>query len=292
MRRAVNATAAAGGGYVMVWYRVCSLATAVLLAATAAPGAGAPPPAAATGVPVVVKETPHCSAYAPADWSISSNPQASALDLQSGDRTMYAGWGVTAINRAMQQYYGPLYGDPETSIRTLAGMIVGKLFSDSGVQYTSAPEPFLNYFTLRRIASPRTQGIVFYRIYPGSAPQFYTESVYFAIADASVARARRAIPAGVAVSIRCATQLLPTSDSGPPSRNAKKAEKRPGCGGEGNLRGYNMQLGTQYAHTETGSNYLFDIADYRNTGPDGPGYYKMVGNTLTKLELGRSDDGC
>jgi hypothetical protein len=245
------------------------------------------------GVPVVVKQTPHCSAYAPSDWSISSNAQASALDLQSGDGTMYAGWGVTAINRAMFQFYGPMYGDPETSIRTLAGMIVGKLFSDGGgVQYTSAAEPFLNYFAMRHIASARTQGVVFYRIYPGASPQFYTESVYFAIADASLPRARREIPAGVAVSIRCATQLVPTNNPATSSGAGKKGEKRPGCGGEGNLRGYNQQLGTQYAHTETGSNYLFDISDYRNTGPDGPGYYKMVGNSLTKLELGRSDDGC
>ncbi|MEA2688825.1 MAG: hypothetical protein QOD51_1432 [Candidatus Eremiobacteraeota bacterium] len=275
----------------MARYRVCIVAAAVVLTTFTAPAAGAAPPASA-GVPVVVKSTPHCSAYAPSDWTVSSNPQASALDLQSGDGTMYAGWGVTAINRTMQQFYGPMYGDPDTSIRTLANMIVGKLFSDSGVQYTSAPEPFLNYFTMRRIASPRTQGIVFYRIYPGPAPQFYTESVYFALAEASVPRARRAIPAGVAVSIRCATQLVPTGDSGPSSRGGKKGEKRPGCGGEGNLRGYNQQLGTQYAHTEAGSNYLFDISDYRSTGPDGPGYYKTVGNSLTKLEPGRSDDGC
>jgi hypothetical protein len=271
--------------------RVVSAATVILLAAAGVIPAGAAPRPAG-GVPVVVKQTPHCSAYAPSDWSVSSNPQASALDLQSGDGTMYAGWGVTAINRAMQQYYGPMYGDPETSIRTLAGMIVGKLFSDAGgVQFTSAPAPFLNYFTIRHIASARTQGVVFYHIYPGASPQFYTESVYFAITDASVPRARRAIAPGVAVSIRCATQLIP-SQPADVSRTGKKGAPRPGCGGEPNLRGYNQQLGTQYAHTASGDNFLYDIADYRNTGPDGPGYYRMLGNSLTKLEPGRSDDGC
>lgn len=215
------------------------------------------------------------------------------MDLQSGDGSLYAGWGVTAINRAMQQYYGPMYGDPDTSIRALAGMIVGKLFADpGGVRFTSAPQPFLNYFMMRHIASARTHGVVFYHIYPGASPQFYTESVYFAIADASVPRAWQAIAPGVAVSIRCATQLIPSSAPDVSSRGGKKGEKRPGCGGEPNLRSYNQQLGTQYAHTAAGSNYLFDISDYRNTGPDGPGYYKMVGNSLTKLEIGRSDDGC
>ncbi|HWT06736.1 MAG TPA: hypothetical protein VN224_13325 [Xanthomonadales bacterium] len=260
-----------------------------LALASVTPAGAVPPPSG--GVPVIVKQTPHCSAYAPSDWSISSNPQASGLDLQSADGTMYAGWGVTAINRAMQRFYGPMYGDPETSIRTLAGMIVGKQFSDAGgVQFTSAPAPFLNYFTMRRIASARTQGVVFYHIYPGASPQFYTESVYFAIADASLPRARQAIAPGVAVSIRCATQLIP-SRAPDVSRTGKKGP-RAGCGGEPNLRGYNQQLGTQYAHTASGDNFLYDISDYRNTGPDGPGYYKMLGNSLTKLEPGRSDDGC
>jgi hypothetical protein len=271
--------------------RVVSVATVILLAAaTVVPAGGAPPPAG--GIPVVVKQTPHCSAYAPSDWSISSNPQASGLDLQSSDGTMYAGWGVTAINRAQERFYGPMYGDPETSIRTLATMIAGKQFSDpGGVQFTSAPQPFLNYFTMRHIASARTRGIVFYHIYPGASPQFYTESIYFAFTDASVPRARQAIAPGVAVSIRCVTQLIP-SQPADVSRTGKKGAPRPGCGGEPNLRGYNQQLGMQYAHTASGDNFLYDISDYRNTGPSGPGYYKMLGNSLTKLETGRSDDGC
>jgi len=271
--------------------RVVSAAMVILLAAASVIRAGAAP-LPAGGVPVVVKQTPHCSAYAPSGWSVSSNPQASALDLQSGDGTMYAGWGVTAINRAMERFYGPMYGDPETSIRTLANMIVGKLFSDpGGVRFTSAPAPFLNYFTLRHIASARTQGVVFYHIYPGASPQVYTESIYIAITDASLPRARQGIAPGVAVSIRCATQLIP-SQPADVSRTGKKGTPRPGCGGEPNLRGYNQQLGTQYAHTASGDNFLYDISDYRSTGPDGPGYYRMLGNSLTKLEPGRSDDGC
>src|SRR6202163_3710836 len=114
----------------MFSHRVVSAATIVLLAAASIIPAGAAPQPAGGG-PVVVKQTPHCSAYAPSDGSVSSNPQASALDLQSGDGTMYAGWGVAAINRALQPYYGPMYGDPETSIRTLAGAIVAKLYSHS-----------------------------------------------------------------------------------------------------------------------------------------------------------------
>ena len=274
----------------MLTRRAATAATVILLATVNLVPAGAAPLTAGGGVPVMVKQTPHCSAYAPSDWSIGSNPQASGLDLQSSDGTMYAGWGVTAINRAQERFYGPLYGDPDTSIRYLAGVIVGKQFSDPGGVQFGAPQPFLNYFTIRRITSARTQGVVFYHIYPGASPQYYTESVYFAISDASLPRARRAIAPGVAVSIRCVTQLVPSQ--APDTGRTGKKGPRAGCGGEPNLRGYNQQLGTQYAHTAGGDNFLYDISDYRNTGPDGPGYYKMLGNSLTKLEPGRSDDGC
>ena len=269
--------------------RTLSLCTALLLAASGARAGAAP---GTGGIPLVVKQTPHCSAYAPSDWTAGSDPQASALDLQSGDGTLYAGWGVTTIDRAMERYYGPMYGAPETSIRTLAGMVVGKLFADpGGVRFAGAAEPFLGFFTLRHFTSSRTQGVVFYHVYPGASPQVYTESVYFAIADASLPAARRAVASGVAVSIRCATQLVPVSNPAPSHAGSKK-QPRPGCGGEANLRGYNQQLGTQYAHSAAGTNFLFDISDWRETGPEGPGYYKTLGNTLTKLETGRSDDGC
>lgn len=262
----------------------CTLATSSVVPA----GAEVRPSRA---VPVVVKQAEHCSAYAPADWSVNSDPQAHTMDLKSADGTMYAGWGGTVVDRDKEPYLGPLYGDPETSIRTIAGMIVGAVFSDSsGVRFTSAPEPFLGDFTIRHIASARTQGVAFYHIYPLSQ-RSYTESVYFAITDASVPKARQMIAPGVAVSIRCATQLIP-SRMPDPVRGGKNGKARPGCGGEGNLRSYNAQLGTQAAHSASGTNYLLDPATDLRDGPQGPGYYATAGNSIEKLQLGRSDDGC
>ena len=124
------------------------------------------------GVALSVKQTDHCSALTPRDWSISSNPQASTLDAESADQTMYAGWGVLQVNRAMQQYYGPMYGDPQTSMQAMANIIVRSKFGDSsGVQYTSAPRPFLKYFGIRSFASQRAQGVVFYHDYPVADPE-------------------------------------------------------------------------------------------------------------------------
>ena len=53
---------------------------------------------------------------------------------------------------------------------------------------------------------------------------------------------------------------------------------------------YNVQLGTGYVHSDTGQNFIVDLAtDYHQTGPDAPGYYVMVGNGLQKAEPGWSN---
>lgn len=160
----------------------------------------------------------------------------------------------------------------------------------SGVRYTSAPQPFMNYFYLREVESAQYAGVVFYRVYPGSDPQQYVESIYFALANKSHGRAGVMTAAGVTVSLRCETQLVPVAYS-PPRSGSGKRSPRAGCGMGGNLRGYNKELGAQYAHSaSTGQNFLFDSSDWKENGPQGAGYYRPVGNSYEKLELGRDDD--
>lgn len=245
--------------------------------------------AASGGVPLSLQRTPHCSALTPAGWSLQSNPQASTVEALSPDRSMYAGWGVTSIDRAMEPFYGPLYGDPDTSIQFMADQILGSLGDSGGMRYTSGPEPFLNgYFTLRHFVSATNAGLVFYKIYPGYGyPQTYIESFYVAIANKS-AGAKLPVAGGVAVSIRCRTQLIPVRYEPPDG----KGGNTPGCGYGGELKGYNKELGWQYAHSpSTGENFLLDTAtQWNENGPEGPGYYRPTGNTYEKLELGRDDD--
>jgi hypothetical protein len=262
-----------------------------LLVAGAACAAAARLTAQSSGIPLAVKQTEHCSAFAPNDWNLTSNPQASAADAYSGDHSLYAGWGGFAVNRAMQQYYGDLYGDPEASIRTILTMIVKAMGDASGVGYSSGPQPFLGYFTLRRVESAQYAGVVFYRIYPGVTPQQYVESVYMALSNKTKGSAGVGVAAGVAVSLRCQTQLVPVRWD-PPASSSGKRSPRTGCGTGGSLRGYNKELGTQYAHSpSTGQNFLFDpSSDWKENGPQGPGYYRTVGNSTEKLELGRDDD--
>jgi hypothetical protein len=242
------------------------------------------------GVPMAVKQAGHCSAYVPPGWSIQSNPQASATDLISPDRRAYAGWGVRHVNRAMESFYGPLHGDPERAAAYVAGQVLQAVLGDAGsVRYTSPPQSFLGYFTLRRFETARSQGLVFYRSYAGMTAQEYIGSSYFAIADKSLGATGLMVASGVATSIRCQTQLVPRRDPG--TSGGGSGGKRAGCGGEGSLRGYNKELGHQYAHSSTGENFLLDHAtQWQENGPQGAGYYKQNGNFQEKLELGRSDD--
>lgn len=268
----------------------CLVAVALHVGAMAAPAGRQDTVFPKGGVPVAAKQFGRCSAYAPAGWTGQSNPQSSTAELVSGDRRAYAGWGVRGVNTAMEPFYGPLFGAPETAAAAMASEVLKTYLNDGGqVRYTSPPQPFLGYFTLRRFATARSHGLVFYRAYPGMSAQEYVGSTYFAVADKSLGSGGLATASGVAVSIRCKTEFVPVRDTGGAGGKGGKAST---CGGEGSLRRYNKELGHQQAHSpSTGENYLLDHAtQWQENGPQGAGYYRQNGNFQEKLELGRSDD--
>jgi hypothetical protein len=89
---------------------------------------------------------------------------------------------------------------------------------------------------------------------------------------------RGALALMVGFSIRCNVQLHASPDS--PARPRSDDDKEEST--------YNQQLGTEYAHNpETGEIYWMNHAsDWRQTGPQGPGYYIRTGNEWKKLEEG------
>ncbi len=230
-----------------------------------------------------------CMALAPQGWRLTSNAEGSAADLRSPDGRLYAGWGIVAINPAMQAYYGNLYGPPATSLAFLAGAIVQQNFGDaSGVRYTSPPVSIDGYFSRREFASAKYHGMVYYRIYP-MAGSGYVESAYFAIANATHWRTVRPMLANIAASIRCSSTLRPDTGRNPSGNSGGKRAQHDGADGLANST-YNKELGTEYVHSPTtGENYLVSPAtDYVN-GPQGYGAYTQNGNDYIKLEPGRSD---
>jgi hypothetical protein len=240
------------------------------------------------GVRLVVKRIGRGSALAPADWRALTSPQGNAVDLSSPDGRLYAGWGIVAINRAMQEHYGDLYGDPETSMRFLITQQLETMGDHSSVRYTSSPRPLdtRRYFTRRSFESAEHQGVLFYRLYPANTgnPADYIESVYLAIAAKSLWPRKGPLVVNIAASIRGRVRIdRPSSGGGrPPGRRDPQ---------EPDASTYNKELGTEYCHSpSTGENFYVSHADsWNENGPDGPGYYKQDGNCYEKLVPGRSD---
>jgi hypothetical protein len=268
------------------------LATFAIVAASATSAAKKhmrrqPGPRSTNATPFEMKSSGSAHAIAPRDWEITTNAQGSAVDLGSPDKSMYAGWGVIAINRSMQPYYGSLYGDPATSQLTQVDLLVKSQGDGSTPRYTSQARSFGDgYFYTRSFSSARKQGVIFSHIYPTGGGN-YIESTYFAMAEKPVWAKKGPMIVNIALSIRSTVQLTPPTDNGgwSPSGSRRKTDAT----SEENkaFKDYNMQLGTQWFHDSNGGIYNLDVTnDYSQDGPDGPGYYRRAGNSWEKLEPG------
>jgi hypothetical protein len=244
-------------------------------------------------VPATLKQGPQCTAFAPGDWrTVSASRAGDAFDLTSGDRRMYAGWGIRGVNRAMERAYGPLFGDPATSSLAVAGAVLQTMGSEPP-RYVGHATSLGAGFVLRSFESPTHKGIVVYRVYdapPGMAPESYIISLRMAVADRRKWDADgHRIAAGVAASIECRTMLTRSRGAGADlPRPGDPADRRQRGGETDDLADYTAELGTQWVHSEsTGERYLVDHASaWNENGPDGPGYYRKSGNSYEKLTPG------
>jgi hypothetical protein len=243
----------------------------------------------ASAVPLVPKSSPYCHALAPADWSAEGSPTGNTMDLFNPDHTEYVAWGVSSVDRGVQQFYGDMWADPETAMLYLVNSTMLPALGDSSSAEYNAETAEAGDWKWRYLASARHAGMIIYHLYdavPGTSPGSYTLSARYVLVDESVWDRDRWLAFGVASSIGCVTQLVP-SYSGSSSRGGSRRK----LDESDDLRGYNAQLGSQWAHSpSTGENFLLDrSARYNDSGPDGPGYYRQAGNSYEKLEMGWAD---
>jgi hypothetical protein len=230
-----------------------------------------------------------CRALAPAGWHvIDQDDRGATYSVASPDRGMVATYGIVGISSAqVAGYYGPQFRRPALFAQYLAETVAGEGIGVTGSRTFGG-------MTVIDFQSGSKQGFVIFRAFPlPSDPGGYIISVRIAVGpdsdDVPVAGA-------VAASIDCNTTFK-APPGGYAQVKAKASEtgisKRCKAGDcdESDLAGtYNAELGTGYVHSASGTNYLVDVtSDYRETGPDGPGYYRQNGNFLEKLEPGRSD---
>lgn len=221
-------------------------------------------------------------------------------DLFSLDGSMYAGYGILAVNTILQSYasaYPPpmddpdLYSEAPASVAQAYGrIIVAEIGGTNDLVTHDIVQPLPGYL-LSIVGGSTHAGAIFFREtgYPGDGVNYtYALPMYFAFTTLDRWESQGSHVARFAASIRCATQFQPPDDY--PVVEADPA----GTAGDENAGdpGYNPQLGTEPVHDPTtGENYLVDPSvNWSDTGPEGPGYYvQKGGHDYQKLEPGRID---
>jgi hypothetical protein len=239
-------------------------------------------------IPVALLRGQYCQALAPAGWAIAEqDPQGRFMTLASTDGRMRASYTIVGINSGgALMYVRPTGGDPVTQAMTLSSLVAGQ-------QVRGISRQGFMGASLINFRGASEQGYVLFRTYPVFGdPYSYVLSTHIAVGPT---QREEGIAGAVASTITCVAQfhapaggyaqVQPQSSS---QATGTSSRCQAGNCDDGDLAGtYNVQLGTGYVHSDTGQNFLVDPAtDYHATGPDGPGYYRQVGNSYEKLSPG------
>jgi hypothetical protein len=241
-----------------------------------------------------------CTAEGPADWSMTAPDKSDRADVLSPDGTRYAGYGIQAVNTALQGFasaYAPplndpaLYSEDPATVAAAYGQIIVAGIGGAGDLVVEEVFQISSEYLLLSVAGSTHRGGIFVHAsgYPGDGYNYsYAVPMYFAFTTHEQWDGQGLLTARVAASIRCSTQFQPPDDY----FTVEAADAAAGADPNGADDGYNPQLGTEYAtDPNTGDNYLVDPSvNWSETGPAGPGYYvQKGGGDYQKLEPGRSD---
>ncbi|GAC1438284.1 MAG: hypothetical protein NVSMB58_33040 [Terriglobales bacterium] len=222
-----------------------------------------------------------CRALAPAGWSIvNGRAEGDSLDVMRSDQKAYAGYIIVGVPTVLRS--NPAYASPAMAMHTNL-----QLLSASPVRLGNASQAY--GYTVVPWTNARGRGFTMYRVFPLAAdPGGFVLAMRTASADADITPAKLAEAGAVATSISCSVQLVAHASSNSASSSSGHARSRDESD---EASSYNKELGVEYVHSpKTGENYeVSPSTDWRQNGPDGPGYYRPVGNSLEKLSSGRSD---
>ena len=237
------------------------------------------------GIQTVQKTWSSCTAFAPADWTIVGNEQrvGMGVDLAAPDQSMAASYGIVAVPRT-QMYGGDYYGTgtPEKAIETMmeATGNTGFVFdndSQSVADYT------LRYWRANLHGKP-VRGFALYQAIEFGEPSNYILAYHIGETDASNWEQHKNVAYDVAVSIRCTKHLFPAQES---STRRPQGSSKDQIESEMSRKRQEATMGFQNVYsTSTGQHWEASYSDYNPTGPDGPGYYRRVGNSYEKLNEG------
>jgi len=246
-----------------------------------------------TAFKVETRTVGNCRQPVPVGWQASSNKEASALDMWDDARTMYAGWGIFAVKTIMGLFYDKeLFNkDPQRSVLRFGSIVVTGTFGEKAkMVFTDEINEQFNGYELRSVSAGNYKGVILYKIFRGNGFNYsYIEAVRFALTRNDVWDQKGELVTGLAASIACTTQLMPSEAPSIPKSTGLRSSSSSSKSKKDDY-GYNVQLGTEYCHNpRTGENFRVSSSNWSATGPDGAGYYGMAGNERIKMAPGRSD---
>jgi len=223
------------------------------------------------------KKKGYCKALAPDDWAFISNEQATGADLFAPDKTLHAGWGISGVP-------SNLYANVDLFLKTwmpLAG------FTGFSMGEAKDIGDIAEGFVQRDFTSSNgKKGQIFYKVYFAGQPT-YVVSVYMADTDSDKWETDGAKAVYSAISIRCVSQLRPTTTNVDiSSADASKKSDNPEVSLSDKWTEAIMGYENVYSPT-TGDHYEASTSSYWETGPEGGGYYRdLPGGGYEKLERG------
>lgn len=237
------------------------------------------------GLETVAKSWNSCTAFAPADWTITGNEQRIGIgvDLASPDQNLFASYGILALTRTSGDYYGT--NAPEGFFKNAIESIGGSGFEMDNESQTVAGGYTLRYWRANNYQGKQFRGFALYQTIETGDPTSYILAYRLGSTEVSRWEEQKHVVYDVAASIRCTKHLFPAQESA--SRSEPRGSSKDQVDEELSTKREETTMGFQNVYSPTtGQHWEASYSDYNPTGPDGPGYYRRVGNSYEKLNEG------
>ena len=238
------------------------------------------------GVQTVAKPWSSCTAFAHADWTIIGNEQRVGIgvDLAAPDQTMFASYGIVGLPRSEAAFGADYYGTG-TPEKFPQGMLESA--GASGFELENESQSVGSY-TLRYwradYRGKHFRGFALYQTSENGDPNSYIVAYRTGSTEASKWDQNKNLVYDIAASVRCTKHLFPAQES---ATREPKGSSKDQIEEELSTKREEAMMGFQNVYSpSTGQHWEASYSDYNPTGPDGPGYYRRVGNSYEKLNEG------
>jgi hypothetical protein len=241
------------------------------------------------GIKTVPKSYGGCTGLAPENWAVSGaeNNVAVGIDFVDSQQLEGATYMVIAVTTYIDAYGNDFYGNstPERSIQsTLTALGV------SGFQYISQgmrlSDGYVLLFWQGYAQGQPVRGFAHYMTFPTDQQNIYIMALRYGFTQASMWEKRMNVVYDVAASARCQKRLFPVRNNGYTHSSSARKEPRGSSKDLSTLREETTMEFKNVYSPSTGEHWEASYDDYNPTGPDGPGYYRQVGNSYEKLAEG------